>query len=44
MEDGAIVLHPYTDEFMPQERLRKTAEVDIIGEIVTVVRLLRFPP
>ena len=38
MEDGAIVLHPYTDEFVPQERLRKTADAEVIGEIATVVR------
>jgi hypothetical protein len=38
MEDGAIVLHPYTDEFVPQERLRKTADAEVVGQIVTVIR------
>jgi hypothetical protein len=40
MEDGAIVLHPYTDEFVPQERFRKTADAEVIGQIVTVIRSL----
>jgi transcriptional regulator with XRE-family HTH domain len=40
MEDSAIVLHPYTDEFVPPERLRKTADAEVIGQIVTVIRSL----
>jgi hypothetical protein len=40
MEDGTIVLHPYTDAFVPSERLRKTADAEVLGQIVTVIRSL----
>jgi transcriptional regulator with XRE-family HTH domain len=44
MEDGAIVLHPYTDKFIPPQRFRKSAEAEVVGQIVTVVRSLLWPP
>jgi hypothetical protein len=44
MEDGAIVLHPYTDQFIPPQRFRKSADAEVVGQIVTVVRSLPSPP
>jgi hypothetical protein len=44
MEDGTIVLHPYSDDFVPPERLEKTADVEVVGQIVTVVRSVPSPP
>jgi transcriptional regulator with XRE-family HTH domain len=44
MEDEEIVLHPYTDEFVPPERLHKTAEAEIVGQIVTILRSVPSPP
>lgn len=44
MEDGTIVLHPYTDRFIPPERFRKSTDADVVGQIVTVVRSLPAPP
>jgi hypothetical protein len=43
MEDGAIVLHPYTDKFIPPERLRKSTDAEVVGQIVTVIRSLPSP-
>jgi hypothetical protein len=40
MEDGVIVLHPYTDRFIPPERFRKSTDAEVLGQIVTVVRSL----
>ena len=39
-EDGTIVLHPYTREFTRAEQLRKTAEAEVVGQIVTIIRAL----
>jgi hypothetical protein len=44
MEDGAIVLHPYTEEFVPTQRLRNSTDAEVVGQIVTVVRSLPSPP
>jgi transcriptional regulator with XRE-family HTH domain len=44
MENSTIVLHPYAHEFVPPERLRKTAEAEVIGQIVTVIRSLSATP
>jgi transcriptional regulator with XRE-family HTH domain len=40
MENGAIVLHPYTDKFIPPQRFQKSADAEVVGQIVTVVRSL----
>lgn len=44
MEDGTIVLHPYTDKFIPPQRFRKSTDAEVVGQIVTVIRSLPSPP
>jgi hypothetical protein len=43
MEEDAIVLHPFADEFVPPERLRNSVDAEVIGQIVTIVRPLLLP-
>jgi hypothetical protein len=47
LEDGRIVVHPYTEEtegFVRPERLRNRVDVDVVGQIVAVVRSFPSPP
>jgi hypothetical protein len=44
MEEEAIVLHPYTDEFVAPERLLKTRDAEIVGQIVTILRTVPSSP
>jgi hypothetical protein len=44
MENGTIVVHPYTDNFVSPQRLQKGVDVEILGQIVTVVRSLPSLP
>ncbi len=43
MENGTIVLHPYTDRFVPPQRFQKSTDAEVVGQIVTVVRSLPSP-
>jgi transcriptional regulator with XRE-family HTH domain len=44
MEEQAIVVHPYTDEFVAPERFQKTTDAEIVGQIVTILRTVPSPP
>jgi len=44
IENHAIVLHPYAEQFVPPERLRRGIDAEVVGQIVTVVRSLPPPP
>jgi hypothetical protein len=44
IENDAIVLHPYAEQFVPPERLRRGIDAEVVGQIVTVVRSLPPPP
>jgi len=43
VEDGAIVVHPYTEGFVRPERFRNRVDAEMVGQIVTVVRSLPAP-
>jgi hypothetical protein len=44
LEDGAIIVHPYTEAFVRPERLRDRVDAQVVGQIVTVLRSLPSPP
>jgi hypothetical protein len=44
VEDGAIIVHPYTECFVRPERLRDRVDAQVVGQIVTVIRSLTSPP
>jgi hypothetical protein len=44
LENGAIVVHPFTEGFVRPERLRNRVDAEVVGQIVTVVRSLPLPP
>jgi hypothetical protein len=43
LEDGMIVVHPYTEGFVRPERLRNRVDAEVVGQIVTVIRSLPSP-
>jgi hypothetical protein len=43
-ENGAIVVHPYTEGFVRPERLRNRMDAEVVGQIVSVIRSLPVPP
>jgi hypothetical protein len=44
IENGCIVVHPYSEGFVRPERLRNRVDAEVVGQIVTVVRSLPSPP
>jgi hypothetical protein len=44
LEDGRIVVHPYTEGFVRPERLRNGVDADVVGQIVAVIRSLPSRP
>jgi transcriptional regulator with XRE-family HTH domain len=44
LEDGAIVVHPYTESFVRPERFRNRVDAEVVGQIVAIVRSLPPPP
>jgi hypothetical protein len=44
LEDGTIIVHPYTEDFVRPERLRDRVDAQVVGQIVTVIRSLPSPP
>jgi hypothetical protein len=44
LEDDSIIVHPYTESFVPSERLRNRVDAEVIGQIVAIVRSLPSPP
>jgi hypothetical protein len=38
LENGTIVVHPNAEDFVPTERLRNHVDVEIVGQIVSVLR------
>jgi len=44
LEDGAIIVHPYTEGFTRPERLRDRVEAEVVGQIVTLLRELPSSP
>jgi hypothetical protein len=43
MENGTIVVHPFTERFVPSERLRNRVDAEVVGQIVAIVRSLPPP-
>jgi hypothetical protein len=43
LENGAIVVHPHAEGFVPSERLQNGVDAEVVGQIVTVVRSLPAP-
>jgi hypothetical protein len=44
LEDGTIIVHPQLEGFVRPERLRDGLDAQAIGQVVTVLRSLPFPP
>ncbi len=44
LEDGRIVVHPYTEDFVRPERLINGVDADVVGQIVAVIRSLPSRP
>ena len=44
LEEGRIVVHPYTEGFVRPERLRNGVDADVVGQIVAVIRSLPSLP
>jgi hypothetical protein len=40
LENGAIVVHPFTEGFVRPERLRNRVDAEVVGQIVAVLRFL----
>lgn len=41
VENGALVVHPYVQDFRPDEEYRLHQDADVIGQIVAIARRLR---
>ena len=44
LENGTLVIHPFSPNYQPQEQLRNHDDAEVIGEIVTIARALREAP
>lgn len=44
LEEGTIVVHPYSQHFVGPERLRNGVDAEVVGQIVTVIRSLPSVP
>jgi len=44
LEDGTIIVHPYTEDFVRPDRLRDCVDAQVVGQIVVVIRSLPSPP
>jgi hypothetical protein len=40
LDNGTLVIHPFSPNYQPQERLRNHDDAEVIGEIATIVRTL----
>ncbi len=40
LENGTLVIHPFSPNYQPQEQLRNHDDAEVIGEIVTIARTL----
>jgi hypothetical protein len=40
LEDDTLVIHPYSPNYQPQERLRNHDDAEVVGQVVTVARRL----
>ena len=40
LENGTLVIHPYSSNYQPQEQLRNHDDAEVIGQVVTVARRL----
>jgi hypothetical protein len=40
LEDGTLVIHPFSANYQPQEQLRNHDDAEVIGQVVTVARRL----
>ena len=40
LEDGTLVIHPFSPNYQPQEQLRNHDDAEVVGEIVTIARTL----
>jgi hypothetical protein len=41
IENGSLVIHPYSQQFHRSEHLRYHHDAEVVGRIVTVARKLR---
>jgi len=40
LENGSLLIHPYSSEFQRPDRLRNHYDAEVVGQVVTVVRRL----
>ena len=40
LENGTLVIHPFSPNYQPQEQLRNHDDAEVVGEIVTIARTL----
>jgi hypothetical protein len=40
LEGGALVIHPYSQEYQPSEQFRNHHEAEVVGQVVTIARNL----
>jgi transcriptional regulator with XRE-family HTH domain len=43
LEDKTLVVHPYSNEFVPEETLRLGVDAEVVGQIVAIARSLPSP-